>query len=368
MIGKLLNYFEWTGIAALVCCAIAAGLWLVFFRFGRRQLIAYLVALVLALAAIPLAALNSDVVSAYRSDTSHYYRQAAAGAEGAEGEPQQSPEDSAPEQPAYRQGGPVQRDPDATEADDEMAFLDRAAQEDDDVRVMSEAEVQEANRLDRWALLTVRVAAWLGAVLVVLAYFGIYHRTFQTLAPLPLSCRLLDRVVPRKRLARGRGLSTAQIRTHLETLIRKGETFVYFGREDPWPDRTALGRLPLKLAGLPKVHLTDASLLDGELVFESAWFDRCCFVVTDEAAGRRLLDEVMDLLRWRRVPKATVGRAVTLVWDVPWDLDRDTLDELAWHCRQANFCLLYCRDGDLPAEVEGLFEETVGATGGRADG
>jgi hypothetical protein len=189
------------------------------------------------------------------------------------------------------------------------------------VRSLPESQLRVADRFDRGN----RAAAW-GLLSLATGLCGLeYVRRFNTAAnavcPLPLAGTVVDGLASKEHLA---VLPAARLAGFLDQAVRKGESFIAFTESDPLPGRAELMRIglgPLRWR-LPKRTVSAGSLATDpgllEIVFETAWFGRGCFVVTgDEAAA--VLEQVAEACRRRSRTRAATRRTLDLVWALPED-------------------------------------------------
>lgn len=227
------------------------------------------------------------------------------------------------------------------------------------VRQLPERDVIQANRLDRVNLFCARLGFWFALLLLVVDYLVRFNRTFGYLYPLPIANSLIDSVWPKRYTVAASGLALDARRKYLEDVLRKGETFVYFGEADLWPDLRSLPRWRFRQwrAGLRgKVVVGEGRVaVDDEFVFESAWFHRYAFVVVGIAEAARRLVVFTAYLEGRHATRARACRTVHLVWACAVPPDAAVLARLVSLCPETNFKLMVT--GPVPAGVE--FEEVA---------
>jgi len=247
----------------------------------------------------------------------------------------------------YRKRGKQQRDP--SQVDTSASALDTIVAEDDEdvsagARKLATPDFLLAHQLDR----VNRFAVWLtlvaAALLAAVEYLRRFNRTVVGVLPLPVACRAIDAIWPKTHTAMlpasGDGADTA--RDYADTVVRKREAFILIAPADPWPNRSALPRLPLlpKLWPLPKITAPVGDpACDIRLVFESAWYGRYGFVLLAESLDgplRTALDELIEMLRMRHHTRAAARRTVHLLWAIPDVPPADRLAELALLCRETN--------------------------------
>ena len=216
------------------------------------------------------------------------------------------------------------------------------------------------------------------ALLVAAAeYLRRFNRTFDSILPLPIAGRFVDTIWPKThsvliggqpKQGAGQHEDGNQIaRAYLETVVRKGESFILFANEDPWPSRDRLPRLP-GLRGLwpmrKIVGQAGEPACDPTLALESAWYGRYGFVVLGgRVAGpvRETLDEIIHLLGMRLRTKAAARRTVHIVWLLPEALPADVAEELIFLCHETNLKFVAVT-GDPSSWPGEAFEEVRDAT------
>jgi len=393
---KLYEYFGVVGIASIVAWLAALCILAVCFR-SRRRTRWYLGAFALSLVALGLARLNSHFISDIQIDRSQ--QAADLGAAGTPREGEAPAEPPKPDPPrlrfaeesredardlagkkattaappdtrtasathpasstyAYRQRGKQEREEGKTRKLEEVREL-KTVERDVSARTMPEADVVRADRFDRLNLFFARLVPWLAFALVVYDYLSLFNRTTGYLAPLPVACRAIDHLWPKTHAVRAEG-SRDDLRRYLEDVARKGETFLLLAPANPWPER-ALPRLRLRskrLWPLPKISYASGDELDHPtFILDGAWFGRYCFVVTDAEAARGLLDDLLEYLEARRVPRAAARRTVHVVWAYDEPLPDGLLERLAFLFRETNFKLVVASEEPAPAAPP--FEEHV---------
>jgi hypothetical protein len=262
---------------------------------------------------------------------------------------------------SYRQAGKAQR-AEGKQLEEKIP-IDSATNEEAVApisRKMKMQEVAEANRLDRFNLFFARWTLYLAAGLFVIDYFRRFNTTFHCYLPLPLSGPLVDAIFPKSHTVCV-GRSRRKWEKYLARAVRKGETFVYFSDEDPWPQQR-LRRLPWYLPlpwSIEKVTCSDGDRhFDDEFLLESAWFGRYCFVLVGEARhALDLLDSLAKFLELRRATRASARRTVNVVWNRDTDVPPATLQRLLPLIRETNFRLIVTRNTPPEAALTNGFEE-----------
>ena len=381
-LAKLAHYFGPVGIASIAAWLLALAMALLFILYWRKSKVCT-AALVLAIAGLGLSLINSDNVSAIRIDFSQELlaAQQRADREAAEEEQPAKPDEAdalqeakraeaAEKAPAddelqgdYRRRGKVERDEGKTVTEkintESTGTEDRPVQQN--VRTMKMHEVEQANRFDRLNLFCARWTLYLTVLLVVVDYFRRFNKPFESYMPLPLGGRLVDSLFPKSHTVCARG-DARRWKQFLLRAVRKGETFIYFCREDPSLPAAQRPSLPAALKRLPrfvpvpwrleKVTCTNGSGdFDDEFLFESAWFGRYCFVLTgDGPPALARLNGLADFLELRRQTRASAAHTVNVLWDLDSPIPEDTLDRLLPLCRETNFRLILATAAPIPAD------------------
>jgi len=399
----LLRSFGFIGIASILTWMVALVALAVGWRHKRRGVL-LVAALVIALAGLGLATLNSHYVSAIEPDRSQYIERGLqlqaelgeaadkadeVGKDGKEEDGKEEP--AAPNaEPAYKQAGKKQRDEGKHQKIEAFEAVAAPEEEVYSGPKMSETEVTRANRYDRLNLLFARLVPWLAAGLIALDLLLRFNPVLGKVAS-----------------ASARGapcISVPQgaLHQHLEDRVRRGESFIYFGEQDLFPEGV-LHRLHLwkwRLKPLPRL-LYDADsggmedwkngeraacsgdvpvasgpqppnlpsfrssnhppISDSGFVFDGVWFARYAFVVRGRDASDRLLAELLEYLRQRRVPRAAAFRTVGIVWDFPQPIPPETVEELEFLAADTNFRLVV----HAVPQVDGtaLVTDSAGSTG-----
>ena len=323
---------------------------------------------------------------------------AKAGEEAAgEGEPPEMPGEGEEEEPAgdpfaYRAGGKVARDEGKKGEAGKLAGATDAEQSQDAqyVKMLKPKDLHRAQHIDQLNLFASRFVLWLAVCLVFADYMGRFNKTFDSYCPLPIASRLVDSVCPKALRILVRKSDPGLVVEYLERGVRKGETFIYFGADDPW--RTAAGgkddwdhpyitprkRIGSELRGtksragtpLPRIRAlalgvwsvnklvcdSDESFYGSTFAFEAAWFNRHCFVVRGEELGTKWLGDLMRFLRLRHRALARSRQTVNIVLDAGSPVRRSMLRELLFLCEEANYRIMIVMP-DVEPEIADLFDE-----------
>ena len=399
MIVKLYSFFGVVGMASVVAWVMAVCMLLGSLHHRRRHA-AFLVALGLGLLATVCARVNSSHVSAIQIDQTEEEAAAKAAqqrmrqeqvSEGgrilamhfAEDAPGESLDDAgkakqdgagstapavapgpAPEpgEPAYRQNPKQQR-----EAGKKQPVVSSegtpAAAAPPVVRKLKGPDLILANRLDRLNLLVVRLVLLLACWMLGWDYIARFNVTFAHLYPLPIAGRWVDALAPKRHSVLVTSTQSHPLRQYLETAVRKGETFLYLGPSDPWPEARGLPRLLLGRRGLwllPKLVCGEPGVPAGsEFLLQAIWFARYCVVLPASQPVNPFLDDLEEFLDARARTGAAVRRTVHVVWDLPALPPPDRLERLCLLCRETNFKLVLFAPQARQQEFADQFEEVI---------
>lgn len=137
-------------------------------------------------------------------------------------------------EPLYRKAGkqtrigsdrePSRDTEDAADSEEEKAALTAPR-----VKMLPEKDRVYATRLARLNLRISALVVVLALLMLLYDYFSRFNTTFECVLPLPFSCRILDQLFPKKMSLLLRSGDSRLIRLYMETVLRKGESFLYFG-------------------------------------------------------------------------------------------------------------------------------------------
>ncbi|MBI2192497.1 MAG: hypothetical protein HYU36_10990 [Planctomycetes bacterium] len=413
---RLILYFGGIGILSMLCW-LAAALLLAGYAFSRIRTRRYVLAFVLSVIGLALALLNSRNVSAIRVDRSKELEEARKEQlrlREEEREQMRRDEQSARSQIRFAEERPEEaldtagRSPDRQGQDAESNPYEEAAREGsgrpeggvEDAgyvyrregkkqraegkkrsleelrtsvareeaaagRLLPEEDVIRANVADRWNLFFARTVLSLAVLLVLFDYLSRFNQTFRVLFPLPIGGRTMDRLLPKTRSVLARRPASQDVARYLRTVVRKGETFIYFGPEDPLSE-VRIVRLGIG-AGRRKTSLSLNKICYDEahppastgFVFESAWFDRCAFCVVSDDLARRLLTDLQQFLQARLATRAWARKTVHVVWDIPAPFDPNVLQTLIFLCRETGFKLVVFATYRAEEGLQAVFEEVI---------
>jgi hypothetical protein len=270
---------------------------------------------------------------------------------------------------AYRLAGKKARDPNKVRKAEDI--LTKAVSDEAEkralfgpaARMLPGADYVRANQLDALNRFAVRLTLAVAVILAGVEYLRRFNLTFGSILPMPIACRAIDSLWPKTHTVYLQTPDGRALRHYLQTAVQKGESFLCFAPEDPWPgERAAIDRLPIRgLWPLRKIVCRPGDPAYGsDLIFESAWYGRYCFVILADAFDKplsALLGDILAALRMRRHTRAAAARTLNLAWHLPAPPPPETLQELAFLCRETNLKLVLASAQPLLAEASQPFEE-----------
>jgi hypothetical protein len=205
--------------------------------------------------------------------------------------------------------------------------------------------------------------------MLVYDYLNRLNSTTRGYFPLPVAGRFVDSIFPKTHAVYLQTSDRARVKAYLETVVRKGESFLYFGPADPWASAHSIGRIRVaKWRFLPlakRAINVEGRAIEDETAFEDAWMGRACavFVRAATSTGGPLIEDLLSYLRRRYVPGAPVRKTVHVVWDLPTPLPTDVTRELVRLSRDAHFKLVIVSPNPPPPQAQEFFEEVIGSDG-----
>lgn len=283
MIVKLYVYFGIVGIASILAWLGALGLALNF-AFHERRTFFFTRAVVLALIGVLLAQINSFNVSCIGVDHRQELKEAhkrrrsaqqeevdilkkrAANVQFAEDDSDDqldlagvpsSDKRSIYEKAADERSGAEQRkksgrkrwQPIGVATADQTLTVDMGESVEEKrtaARLLPQRDLNRADQLDFLNVWIARLVLFAVLLVLVMDYFNRFRRTVGAVLPLPISGRFVDALFPKKHSAVLRGGQPKFVQSYLETVVRKGECFMYCGETDfTLPPAIARVHLPI---------------------------------------------------------------------------------------------------------------------------
>ena len=211
-------------------------------------------------------------------------------------------------------------------------------------RRLPQSQLDVADRYERlnrgvaWSVLCVAVG------LVAWEYVRRFNSPFDAVWPLPLAGTAVDGMMPKQHVLTLTEDTRTALPRWLETMTRKGESFLVFADDASLPQITSLPRFTAgPLRWLVPVHWFSADSLRAdpslvEVAFESAWFNRGCGIVTGESGAGDVLAQIATLLARRRQCHATARRTLVIVWSLPVAPPTHAADEITRLAASTNIC------------------------------
>lgn len=218
----------------------------------------------------------------------------------------------------------------ADAATTDAADGDTAAEPERNVRKLPESHLVVADRFDRGNRAVAWTALLVSLGLVGMEYVRRFNDTFDPVWPLPLAGTPVDGLIGKEHVVSLPPGGSEALPAWLESLVRRGESFIIFAATDLFAGRPELPRVSFPHVALPRVsmpqfHLStpvrtfpatelaaDPSL--AELAFESAWFGRACTVIIGPEAAGDVLSRFASTLASRRRCRAAAGRTLDIIW------------------------------------------------------
>lgn len=208
----------------------------------------------------------------------------------------------------------------APSADAQAAGDVGATEADRNVRKLPESQLVVADRFDRGNRAIAWTALAFAVGLVGMEYVRRFNGTFDPVWPVPLAGTPIDGIAGKEHVVSLPPGGVEAVPAWLESLVRRGESFLVFAADDLLAGRSTLPRVSLAQLRLstpvrtfPATTLAaDPSL--AELAFESAWFGRGCTVITGTAAAEDVLARFAAALESRRRCRAAARCTLDIIW------------------------------------------------------
>lgn len=138
-------------------------------------------------------------------------------------------------QPLYKLRGKREREGGKTET---LTEVRQAVKETQKETTSSGKMLEEPDKLraDAWDRANLFLTRWTLVIVLLLAiwdYVRRFNRTFDAFLPLPLACSWMDRLSPKFMTVLLTQVSRDVLAHHLRDFVRRGETYIYFGPQDP---------------------------------------------------------------------------------------------------------------------------------------
>lgn len=218
--------------------------------------------------------------------------------------------------------------------------------------LMSDQDKTMADRLDKANLNISRLAVLLAFLFVAFDYVRRLNVHNEIYCPLPIPSAWADGLTPRQTVTRLADKTKGGVQESLRTIVRRGETFIYFTDDEASANATSgtMYRLPMDRGRVSVLNVAQDAKLDDPFVFETLWFGHSSFVVSEADRTGVLLERFLHLLVERRASRAHTRRTVHLVWDRAEPIPASLLKRFETLGKATGFTLLICNT-PKPAEA-----------------
>ncbi len=207
---------------------------------------------------------------------------------------------------------------------------------------MSQAHVTTANHLDKLNLNAARIAVLLGILIFLIDYLSRANSYARAVFPLPLPASLINSFNPFPAVAHRPNPPRRTLPEELAWLAKRGDVFVCLTKNASDLSKS-LPRIGKKFAPIDLLHV-DSSRISDELIFESLWYGRSCFVVDDLERINTLFGSIYQQLEQRKKARAKSRFNVHLVWNIDQALPQDDIADFEIFARATGFSLFICNE------------------------
>jgi hypothetical protein len=218
-------------------------------------------------------------------------------------------------------------------------------------------EYQLSKLLNRLNSLLANLVLYAVLGLLVGDYLRRFNRPLDPYFPLPVSAPWLEHLSPSRLLVHWPDAKTGAANGFLEWVVRRGQSFVYFGDrvagDLAWIERLrfrrwAVWRLPVLRWG------SEGMPTDPEFLLDAVWFNRYAATVPPALAVETLLG-MMQRLDERAICRARARWMPHVILDLATLPEPDLLRRLAALCVETGLRLVIV-GGRLPADLEADFD------------
>jgi hypothetical protein len=196
-----------------------------------------------------------------------------------------------------------------------------------------------------WNIVGARLTFLTVVLVLIVDYLRRFNNTFSFLYPVPIAGRLPDHFGSKSHTVALATKEQELVTGLLAAVVRKGETFLYFGPALKLGD--TLSRLRFAACGIdfPVHHYDDEKApSSSEFVFESAWFGRYASCVSGDTLTAQLLDDLIAFLESRSPSQARTRRVLNIVVAAEIAITDAQRNTLAKHCEEMNLRLIHLVD------------------------
>lgn len=208
--------------------------------------------------------------------------------------------------------------------------------------LMTEAHKATANRIDGLNLNAARIAVLLGFLIFIIDYFSRANSYARATFPLPLPASWSNSFNPLPAVVHRPTPSRRSLPEELAWLAKRGDVFVCFTKDaSGLPE--SLPRLGKNISPIDLLHI-DGSRISDELIFESLWYGRSCFVVDSLERINTIFGSIYLQLQQRHIARARSKFNVHLIWNIDQPLHEDDIADFASFARTTGFSLFISTD------------------------
>lgn len=208
--------------------------------------------------------------------------------------------------------------------------------------LMTESHKITADRLDYLNLNASLFAVLLGFIIFVLDYLTRANSYSRATFPLPLPAAWRNAFTPVPTTFHRPNPPRRSIEEELAWLVRSGDVFICFTK-DASSLRSSLPRLGKSVNNIDLIHV-DCDRISDELIFESLWYGRCCFVVDSTDRINQIFSSIYSQLEQRHSARAHSKFNVHLIWNIDQALHDDDIAAFESLARPAGFSLFICNE------------------------
>lgn len=207
---------------------------------------------------------------------------------------------------------------------------------------MSDAHKATANRLDNLNLNASKLAVLLGMLILVVDYLTRANSYPRAFFPLPLPAAWRNAFFPMPASVRRPNPARRIIEQELAWLVRRGDVFIYFTKDATLLPAT-LPRLGKSGKPIDLLHV-DSDRISDELIFESLWYGRSCFVVDSIDRINQLIGSIYLHIEQRHAARACAKQTVHVICNIDKELRDEDIAAFEAHARHTGFSLFISDD------------------------
>jgi hypothetical protein len=208
---------------------------------------------------------------------------------------------------------------------------------------MSEAHKLMADRLDHINHSTIEILLWLAILACLVDYLARLNVYSLAFLPLPLPSALPNALHPHTPVVDRSAGPRRTLVEELAWIAKRGDCFLLL--TDPTTALAVPATLPRLGKSLKPVEVLSAShpRITDDFVFESLWYDRCCFVMDSPERAQRIFASFLEMMEQRRLVRAKTKQTAHIVWDLPHPPSSDQFATFERLAKATGFSLMICR-------------------------